>query len=101
MEVSDKGYSPSPNIEIDKDEGYSPSIGSISIFFVIRTHCSSFSPSSDLRVSSLLSAFFHRSSSSHHTSFLSFLSEIVCGSNSQSVVRLGSLTNRQSAPSPH
>jgi hypothetical protein len=33
MEVRDEGYSPSPNIEIDKDEGYSPSPSSISIFY--------------------------------------------------------------------
>jgi hypothetical protein len=26
MEVGDEGYSPSPNTEIDEDEGYSPSL---------------------------------------------------------------------------
>jgi hypothetical protein len=56
-EVRDEGYSPSPNTKIDKDEGYSPSPGSISIF-CDQNSLSSFSPSSDPRVSALVSAFF-------------------------------------------
>jgi hypothetical protein len=72
-----------------------------SLFSVIKTHCSSFSPSSDLRVSIVVSSFFCRSSSAHHTSFLAFLGKIVCGLNSQSMVRSRSLTDGRYAPSPH
>jgi hypothetical protein len=98
----DEGYSPSPDSEIDGDEGYSPSPGSVSIFWD-QNSLPLFSVlpwTRELRLSSLHSSqvFLYPH---HHASFLAFLNKIVCGSNSQSVVRSGSLTDGRSAPSPH
>jgi hypothetical protein len=100
MKVRDEGYSPSPNTGIDKDEGYSPSPGSVSIL-CDQNSLFTFNPSSDPRAQALVSALFAGPLCPHHASFLAFLNKIVCGSNSQSVVRSGSLTDGQSAPSPH
>ena len=70
-----------PIQKIDKDEGYSPSPSSISNFCDQK---SLFLLQSFLRPESFLSRlciFLRRSPSIHHTSFLSSLSKIVCGSN--------------------
>ena len=100
LKVSDEGYLPSPNTKIDKDEGYSPSPESVSLLCDPNS-LFSLNPSLDLRFFALVSAFFASPLYPHHTSFLAFLNKIVCGSNSQSMVRFGSLTDGQSAPSPH
>jgi len=100
MEVRDEGYSPSPFTGIDEEEGYSPSHDSVSLLCDPSSLSLSILPWTQ-EFSALISAFFVGPLCPHHTSFLSFLSKIVCGSNSQSVVRSGSLTNGESAPSPH
>jgi hypothetical protein len=88
--VRDEGYSPSPYTRIDEDEGYSPSPYSVSIP-CDQNSLFTFNPSSDPRVSALVSAFFVGRLCPHHAFFLAFLSKIACGLNPQSMVRYGSL----------
>jgi hypothetical protein len=96
MKVRDEGYSPSPDIEIDRDKGYSPPD-----LVIDRDKAYSPSPESisiSYDQNTLFSQVFLYPTCH---SFLSFLNNIACGVNSQFVVRYGSLTYGWSSPSPH